>query len=85
MRERLRLISETVEVGAVQDMGAAQVGIQLEGTLKFPRGGSPIPVAVVRNREQRMRFRLRVVECQCPGGIGFHFWVGFTVRNVGVV
>src|ERR1700674_71024 len=49
VRERLLSISEIVEVEAIQNMGAAQVGIQFEGTLKFPRGGGPIPVAVVRD------------------------------------
>src|SRR5437016_8686412 len=51
MLERLLMISEILEVEAVQDMGAAQVWIQLEGALKFPRGGSPLPLNVVREPE----------------------------------
>ena len=47
VQKRLLKISEIVEVVGVQDMGAAQVWIQLEGAFKFPRGGGPLPIAVM--------------------------------------
>ena len=78
------MISDKVEVDAIHNMGAAEVGIQLEGALKLARGGSPVPVDCVRVREYCMHFRLAVVNGQDPFGIGLRLWDGFAEGNVSV-
>jgi len=40
MQQRVLAVSEIIEVEPVENMGAAQVRIQLEGALKFTRAAS---------------------------------------------
>ena len=84
MREGLLVIAHTVEVQAVQNMATAQVRVQLEGAVKFPSSGGPVPFTVVGAREQCMCFCQRVVNGERPLSKPLRIRDGFRGGSVSV-